>query len=314
MSNKAEFDNIFNECLELMLSGEAGVNECLARYPEQADELRPLLETAAQTLAAADMKPSLEFREKARLEFGKAVHNARAGRGSLFGWAGRWATVALAVVILIVGSTSTVAASGGSMPDDTLYTVKLVVEDIREVFTFSEEKKAELHAEFTERRVTEIISMAEKGKPEAAQVATQRLGSHLDAIVMLEVGELPRMEMATFDAAERPTVDETPPIEEETVPTEEAPKLFQKGPAAEKAKGPPPQAAPRAGQEKAAVAPGQTGVQGAGAEQKGRWAIAGQRARLEAALEKATGEARGVLEAALAVIDKSYPGGAIPTD
>ena len=204
-----------------------------------------------QTLAAADMKPSLEFREKARLEFGKAVHNARAGRGSLFGWAGRWATVALAVVILIVGSTSTVAASGGSMPDDTLYTVKLVVEDIREVFTFSEEKKTELHAEFTERRVTEIISMAEKGKPEAAEKATQRLGSHLDAIVMLEVGELPRAETATFDAATPQTADELPRIEEETVPTEEAPKLFQKGPAAEKGKGP-PEAGLRAGQEKAA--------------------------------------------------------------
>ena len=45
MGNTKEFDNIFSECLESMLTGQETIEQCLQRYPGYAKELEPLLRT-----------------------------------------------------------------------------------------------------------------------------------------------------------------------------------------------------------------------------------------------------------------------------
>lgn len=42
------FDDVLNECVTDLLSGRAGIDELVLRYPEAAQELRPLLEVAAR--------------------------------------------------------------------------------------------------------------------------------------------------------------------------------------------------------------------------------------------------------------------------
>ena len=45
MGNNKQFNNIFNECLEHLLTGQETIEQCLQRYPEYATELEPLLRT-----------------------------------------------------------------------------------------------------------------------------------------------------------------------------------------------------------------------------------------------------------------------------
>ena len=72
MDKEKEFENILNECLDRLMQGE-DIESCLTRYPEHAAELEPLLKTALETRAVADIKPRPEFREQAGIEFQKAI-------------------------------------------------------------------------------------------------------------------------------------------------------------------------------------------------------------------------------------------------
>ena len=68
MGNTKEFDNIFNECLEHLLTGQETIEQCLQRYPAYAKELEPLLRTVVLMHKVADVKPSDEFRARARYQ------------------------------------------------------------------------------------------------------------------------------------------------------------------------------------------------------------------------------------------------------
>ena len=55
-----------DRCLEDISSGSASVEECLARYPEYASDLRPLLRTAARLRKAEQVRPSRAFKSRLR--------------------------------------------------------------------------------------------------------------------------------------------------------------------------------------------------------------------------------------------------------
>nr|HID14241.1 hypothetical protein [Anaerolineae bacterium] len=55
---KRNLDDILDECLTLLQSGQATLDECLARYPDQAADLRPLLEMAIQVRHVPPLAPS----------------------------------------------------------------------------------------------------------------------------------------------------------------------------------------------------------------------------------------------------------------
>ena len=47
VDREAAFAQVFDECLSRIQAGEATLEECLSAYPELADRLAPLLETAS---------------------------------------------------------------------------------------------------------------------------------------------------------------------------------------------------------------------------------------------------------------------------
>ena len=49
MGSNKQFNNILDECLESLLTGQETVEQCLQRYPEYAAELEPLLRTATDS-------------------------------------------------------------------------------------------------------------------------------------------------------------------------------------------------------------------------------------------------------------------------
>ena len=189
MKNKKEFDNILEECLERIIARGETIERCLTNYPEQADELKPLLETSLTTKNALAIKPRPEFRDRARHQLRMALlemEGKKESRTSLFGFlTPRWVTVLTAFLVILLAGTGTVAAAGNSMPDQTLYPVKLATERVRLVLTLSALGKAELYANLADKRVTEIVSMAEKGKPEQVERTAQKLNAHLEEIVSL---------------------------------------------------------------------------------------------------------------------------------
>lgn len=80
MKRGREFDDILDECLEhLLVKGETP-EQCLASYPEQAVELKPLLETALATKQASAIEPRSEFKARARYQFRSALQEMESKR------------------------------------------------------------------------------------------------------------------------------------------------------------------------------------------------------------------------------------------
>jgi len=221
MKNDKELANIFDECLERILTGGETVEQCLASYPGHAAELEPLLQTALSAKETLDITSRPGFRERARhqiLTELRDVAEREQRRFSLFGWQPCWATAAIAVLVLLIASSGTVAAAGNSMPDQPLYPVKMATERARLVLTPS--GKAEYYAKLVDRRVNEIVSMAEKGKLERVEKTTERMNNQLMAIAVL---------VSTEEGA--PGVLTAPPAVPEVVPaptevTSEAPMML----------------------------------------------------------------------------------------
>ena len=53
MRKSREFNNILDECLERLLVMDETIEQCLRSFPEHADRLKPLLETALTAREAA---------------------------------------------------------------------------------------------------------------------------------------------------------------------------------------------------------------------------------------------------------------------
>jgi hypothetical protein len=184
-----EFDNILNECLErITLKGET-LEQCLERYPEQAAELRPLLETVLAVKGASAVEPRPDFKARARYQFRSALQEKAAPqRRPFFGWLPRWATALSIVLIVLLAGGGTVVAASNSMPDSILYPVKLATEEVRLAFTPSQLDKARLCSDFADERVVEIIYMAEKGDAESVEATTERLDDRLETLAVLVSG------------------------------------------------------------------------------------------------------------------------------
>jgi len=190
MKKSRKFNNILEECLERLLVNGETIEQCLGSYPEQADELEPLLQTALATKQASAIQPRPEFRAKARYQFRSALQEIEQKRRlPFFGWQPRWATVVAIVLVLLLAGGGTVAAASGSMPDSPLYPVKLATEHVQLTLITSNIGKAELYTKLADKRVIEIVYMANKGNPEQVERVTQRLNSCLARVAVLALAQ-----------------------------------------------------------------------------------------------------------------------------
>jgi len=216
MTNK-EFDNILNDCLERLLVKGESLEQCLERYPAQAAELKPLLETALAAREAAAIQPRPDFKAQASYQFRSALEERAAGKSrSSWGWFPRWATVVAIVLVLVLGGGGgTVAAADSSMPGSPLYPVKLATEQVRLTLTLSQMGKARLCAELADERVAEIAYMADKGDAEQVVIITRRLEDKLDLLVVLVGGSegANGVLLAPPPAATAPPTTAPPPAE-----------------------------------------------------------------------------------------------------
>ncbi len=103
------FDKILDECIDRINRGEE-IEDCLASYPEHAEELEPLLRAMLDTQVAYRFTPSPMTKKAARQRFNAALEE-RARRHEerrpvfpwVLGWSKAWVTVAAVLLVALIG-------------------------------------------------------------------------------------------------------------------------------------------------------------------------------------------------------------------
>jgi hypothetical protein len=152
------------EALDALERGET-IEQIVARYPEAAADIRPILETAA-LLAARRLQPSLDAQNRSRQAFlaqADAVSHTAAGSTPPrrpFAWLRQllWPAASLALVALFLGAWL-LSASASAVPGDTLYNVKRQVEAVRLSWTADPATQADLLEQFNQERIREIRAL-----------------------------------------------------------------------------------------------------------------------------------------------------------
>ena len=203
MNKEKEFNDILDACLERLARGDT-LEQCLASYPDQATQLEPLLQTASMARAAVAITPRPEFKTRSLYQLSEALRETRPGGAfSFLSFMPRWAVAVSAFLVFVMVGSGTVVAAGNSMPDNFLYPVKIATERVQLTFTTSDLSKARLYATLADRRVTEIINMAAKDKPDKIERPAERLEELLVSIAGTPMDTQP----ASFEA---PASDKTP--------------------------------------------------------------------------------------------------------
>jgi hypothetical protein len=161
-----DLEIILDECIEQVRQGRE-LAEVLGEFPKQADELRPLLELAAELeLATA---PALAQSGKA-MALVKTMPTARNFRRSLGAWVKGFFSmpalsraVATAFVFFFIAWGATVV-SADSVSGDLLYPLKWFKERARFYLTINPEQKAELRIIFSAERLKEAVKKYERGE------------------------------------------------------------------------------------------------------------------------------------------------------
>ena len=160
-------------CLQALETG-ASIESVLKRYPQMADELRPILEASvrAQSLAAPSVPEGVMQRGRARVLGHAAEMRAltRGPRRSMFSFPRLATSLALALIFVLSG-TGLVRAASGALPGDNLYPVKRTWEDIRLLLAFSSEGREVLEDEFEQERVNEVDELLAEGRHETISFA-----------------------------------------------------------------------------------------------------------------------------------------------
>jgi hypothetical protein len=154
----------FIECLDALAQGEP-IERILTRYPQDAAQLRPLLNMAAG-LPALRMEPSEAAKMQARQKFlAQADLLRRTPPRKTLGFLPRFATGFLAAALVaVVLSTSAVASAGSALPGDPLYGLKRTVEEVRLQSASSPTQRQVLEREFEQRRVEEAGELLDAGR------------------------------------------------------------------------------------------------------------------------------------------------------
>src|SRR5512138_1067852 len=174
--------NNLYEALEICLRDieqGAEIDTVLLRYPDLADELRPILEASRNASSLAVPVPPIEVvrRNRARvLQHAAQLREAKAKRSSRRFWlvSFRRLAVTLAVVsILFASGTGLVRAASTTLPGDQLYPVKRTWEDVLVLLTFNSQQREALEVEHENERHLELKELFAEGRSAEVEFAGQ---------------------------------------------------------------------------------------------------------------------------------------------
>ncbi|MEW6567364.1 MAG: DUF5666 domain-containing protein [Chloroflexota bacterium] len=185
------------------LESGAEVEACLAKYPDLAPQLRPLLEAAleARHLGSAAVPAEAVLRtQQAILAHGRMLRQCRppvrkAGLQPRLAYA----LLALAASLILSGGWLA-SASAAALPGDWLYPVKRAAEDLRIRLAVSVEARQRLEADYSERRASEVLTLLQLGR--TANVSFEGVLTEQVSDLWTVAGTLVRIDSATRLAGE----------------------------------------------------------------------------------------------------------------
>lgn len=162
----AAFEKKLIASLDALAAGES-LQAVLARYPEDAAELRPLLETAAR-LSEVRVAHSLAAQARSRQGMLEQAEAIRAGavrpvRTTNFLQKLALAFVAVAIFVVLAGLGLSYA-SATAVPGDVLYGAKRSIEEVRLSLTTDGQARQLLSEQFEQERRHEIEMLLDQGR------------------------------------------------------------------------------------------------------------------------------------------------------
>ncbi len=194
---KKRYDEILDECIDRILFQGASVEECLARYPEYAQELELQCRVVAQLSSASTLPVSTEAKDRGRLRLQAELRvleqrdalkrvPARRRFSAVAGWRPRWAVAVATLALAVVFSGAGVAAAAGSsLPGDLLYPVKQATEQARLTMQFSDAGKATLHLSYAQRRAEETSTLVQRGDTSRLKATEEALAESISTATEL---------------------------------------------------------------------------------------------------------------------------------
>lgn len=179
---KSDWAAVLDDCLSSMRAG-VDLEACLLRYPDHADELRPLLQAARDVGAVRPPAPAAAARMAGRRRMLAALARKQALRpGSdrpsfcpvqMTAWlkarkmasarpVWQWAAAAVAVILALVGGTT--AAFAASLPGDVLYPVKLAAHQVQVALTLDENAREQLVERFNAAHRQDVRAAMQTGR------------------------------------------------------------------------------------------------------------------------------------------------------
>lgn len=162
--------DVLETCVQEVEKG-AEVEAALERYPELAEELRPMLWASINVQRMAVAGPSAEVLRRNRaklLQHAATLREAEHKPLIVLPAIQRWVMALALFVLFFFCGTSLVRASSAALPGDSLYTVKRSWEDFRLAFTFDSGERESLEVEHENERLEELHELFASGR--AAQV------------------------------------------------------------------------------------------------------------------------------------------------
>ncbi|MBE7550436.1 MAG: PD40 domain-containing protein [Anaerolineales bacterium] len=185
----SKLEEILDDCLARLASGEATPEECLALYPEHAAELRPLLALPSRLEQGRLVQPSPAFKRRTRAQLAAYMHSHPrqkptrswpalwpSGFGSAFGRAFNFAFGAAATLLLVLGTVTVLAQM--ALPGDALYRWKVASERVWRAV-----HRDPLYTDLllAARRASELTQVV--GDAQAEEVARQEYRQSLDTLM-----------------------------------------------------------------------------------------------------------------------------------
>ncbi|MFT3895029.1 MAG: DUF5667 domain-containing protein [Anaerolineales bacterium] len=202
---------ILEKCL-LEIEQGADIDTVLFRYPDYADELRPILETSIQAKEMAVPEPPsyvVQMNRAKVLQHAAQMREAKVKPTSRIWFASlrRFAVTIAVVLALFISGNGLVHAASSTLPGDSLYPVKRTWEDVLLLFTFNTQQRETLEIEHENERLEEINELFAEGrsvKVDFAGYVTRQSGTewHVSAISILISPQtiLPNSPVAIGDA------------------------------------------------------------------------------------------------------------------
>jgi len=170
ISQDTNFENVLDNCLADLRSGQATVDECLKKHAGHAAQLEPLLRVAARLQQtptpalpdAARLRIETQLQDHIRqLPPRRAVAKPKTARVPFYNLL-RWASTVTLTVLLLTVMTGGIIRASGSLPGEPLYSIKTINEQI-EAWLTPPEKLAEMHLKFADRRLNEVTALGHLG-------------------------------------------------------------------------------------------------------------------------------------------------------